>query len=84
MTQPGEETVPPSDDPDAATATGTGGASPGATAPPPAEQSAGTGGVGTEADRQAHGGPPPGDAPYDLSPGKPDDQDTAARSDSGT
>ena len=79
MTEP----VKPSSDPDAAVASGTGGDK--AAAPPtPPERSAGTGGVGTQADQQAAGGPPPGNAPYDLSPEKPDPQDSEPTSPSGT
>jgi hypothetical protein len=67
------ETVPPSEEPDAATATGTGSSSGGATPPPPSEQSASTGGLGPQTDQKGDGAPP-GDAPLDLSPSGVDDQ----------
>ena len=81
MTDPTPEVVPPSPEPDAGVGTGSGGGnSGGATPPPPPEQSAGTGGLGTQADQQGHSARE--GAPYDLSgdasPG------TDARSDSGT
>ena len=76
-----QETVQPSPEPDAAVATGSGEQKD--AAPPPAPQEgASTSGLGTQASQ--HGGPPPGDAPYDLAPERSDDQDTEARSDSGT
>ena len=64
MSEP--EIVPPSSEPDAATASGTG-TDKAAAPPPPPEESAGTGGVGTEADRQAGSSAPPANAPYSLS-----------------
>ncbi len=76
MSEP--EVVPPSSEPDAATASGTG--SPKAAAPPPPlEESAGMGGVGTEAERSAGGHAPPADAPYSLT-GDSNPTDNAAGS----
>lgn len=75
------ETVPPSSEPDAATATGTGRDASAGVPPPPKEDSAKTGGLGSEDERTAAGAPPPGNAPLDLSPGG-DDRDP--KSDSGT
>lgn len=75
------ESVPPSSEPDAATATGTGRGGAAAAPPPPPQESASTGGAGGEEQRKAGGSPPPGNAPLDLGDGG-DDQ--PPRSDSGT
>lgn len=76
MSEP--EIVPPSSEPDAATATGTG--SPrAAEPPPPLEESAGMGGVGTEAERSASGSAPPANAPYSLT-GESNETDSASGS----
>lgn len=82
----GPEHVQPSSEPDAAVATGSGGRDDaGEQVPPvPPSESASTSGLGSQADQQAAGGPPPGDAPYDLAPEQPDPQDTEPRSPSGT
>lgn len=64
-----DETVPPSPEPEAATAAGTGADKP-AAPPTPPEESAGTTGMGTASDQQGAGAPP-GDAPYDLSDDDP-------------
>ena len=79
MSEP--EIVQPSPDPSSGTATGSGSNSGGATPPPPPEQSAGTGGVGTEADRQAGGSAPPANAPYSLTD---ESNETEPQSGSGT
>ena len=78
MSEP--EIVPPSSEPDAATASGTGSPK-AAVPPPPPEQSAGMGGVGTEAERQAGGQAPPAEAPYSLTG---DSNPTDTTSGSGT
>ena len=75
------ETVRPSSEPDAATATGTGRDATQGAPPPPPQDSASTGGVGSEQQRKEGGSPPPGNAPLDLGEGG-DDQ--PPRSDSGT
>jgi hypothetical protein len=75
------EAVPPSSEPDAATATGTGRDASGATPPPPAEESASTRGLGSEEQLKKGASAPPGDAPLDLTP---DENDASPRSDSGT
>ena len=72
------EIVPPSSEPQAAVSTGSGREPSGATPPPDPQQSAGTGGIGTQADQQ--GASAQGGAPYRLS----GDDDTEPRSDSGT
>ena len=71
MTSSSPEVVPPSNEPDAAVATGSGREA-GATPPPPPSQSAGTGGIGTQSEQQ--GSSAPGGAPYDL--GGSDDSTT--------
>ena len=76
-----DETVPPSSQPDAAGATGTG-TDKDAAAPPPADQEASTSGLGTVSSQQGHSAS--GDAPYDLSDDGPRDPDQPPQSPSGT
>jgi len=75
------ETVPPSSDPDSATATGTGGEH-GAAAP--ADRPASTSGLGPQSDQRADGASaPPADSPYDVS-GTGTGDDAPPQSPSGT
>ena len=78
MTEPTPEVVPPSSEPDAAVATGSGHETGGATPPPPPSESAGTGGVGTAADQQ--GDTAEGGAPYSLDGGDANPTDPASPS----
>ena len=78
MSQP--ETVPPSDEPDAAVSTGSGRDAQAAT-PPPAD-SARTSGLGQQQEQHGSGGGTSGgDAPYSLSGGA---NETEPKSPSGT
>jgi hypothetical protein len=73
------ESVSPSQQPDAASAGGTG-VDKGAAPPPPADQAASTSGVGsTQADQQGAGAPP-ADAPYSLTPEQDDEGSPASPS----
>ena len=78
--EPGQEIVPPSSEPDAAVSTGSGRDAQAGTPPPPPEVSAGTGGIGTQAEQQGAGAPPADGAPLDLQGGSRGD----AASPSGT
>ena len=78
MTSSSPEVVPPSSEPDAAVATGSGREA-GATPPPPPSPSAGTGGIGTQSEQQ--GSSAQGGAPYDLDGS---DDSTAPQGPSGT
>ena len=65
MSESTPEVVPPSNEPDAAVATGSGEGSGGATPPPSPSEGASTSGLGTQASQ--HGDADGGDeAPYDL------------------
>ena len=79
MTDMTPEVVPPSDEPDAAVATGSGDDTAGATPPEGASEMAGTGGLGTVADQQ--GGSAQGGAAYSLDG---DENPTEPQSPSGT
>lgn len=73
------EVVPPSDEPDAATVTGTGHEPSGTTPPPDPDEGASTSGLGTQSDQQGSGSS--GGAPYSLDG---DENPTEPRSPSGT
>ena len=82
MSSSSPEVVPPSSEPDAAVATGSG-RDAGATPPPPPTESASTSGLGPQTEQQ--GSSAKGDAPYDLSgTGDSTDDGTGAQSPSGT